>query len=851
VSLFLLQGFMQHIIFFYRLARQALRTVPLRLMLLAQALAIAAQLSVLLTADQYQQLFNQEAAALLGGDMVINADRQPSLNVLQAAQSAGLSVAKTTVFNSVALSLNSANPQQTLISAKAVDEFYPLRGKVSLSKTLTAQANAPKAGQVWVDEDLLTRLNVRLGDKLQLGEYIFTIVAVIENEPDRGVQFVNVAPRVMFAQADLLKTNLLGVGSRATYRWQMAGNASAQSKFKEWLALNPVLGLRLETLEDGRPEMRTTLDRASRLLGLIAILTTLIAACGLSLVAHIWSQEQAKTVALLRTLGASRSHVAWRLLGQVAVISLFGLCLGYLLGYGLHRVLAHWLFMARSLALPAAGYLPYLQAFCLLLVLLIACIWIPINQLLGTRPIQILRGQLSAVTRNNKVISYLIAVLGIAIIFVWVAGDIKQGLIVLLGLFLVVMVLLLLIYGLMRLAVNIGRQHSNWTLRMASRGILRNKILTLVQSTSLTLALFGLLVLTSLQRDILSAWQTVLPANAPNHFVLNIQPDQVDAVKAYLVNLGIADVQLQPMVRARLVRVNQKAVIVEQYDNQRAKNLLNREFNLSYTHQLPKGNTVLAGRWHGQQLNTSVGVLKNQISMEEGILKSLNLKLGDVLTFDVAGQAITYTLTSVRKLRWESLNVNFFAIASPDSSPISARDLPQTYISAVFVPPQSTDKILNMVRTFLNLTVLDVGAIALQATAVLNKVARALTLLLVLSGVAGIVVVSIIAYASRLARQKETVLLRILGATAAQVRAAQLLEQALMGAIAGLIAGIGSYALVHALAEWVLNLPISMTIWPIWTGLLLGVFANMLGYFALQTRHDSSTLSQRARAIGV
>ncbi len=858
---------MKKIIFLYRLARQAVRTAPLRLMLLAQALAIAAQLSVLLTAGQYQQLFNQEAAALLGGDMVINADREPSLILLQTAQLLGLTVAKTTLFNSVALSPSIVNPQQTLVSAKAVDTSYPLRGKVSLSTVLTVQNNSPKMGQVWVDADILTRLNLALGDKLQLGEQQFIIAAVIDNEPDRGVQFINVAPRVLFAQDDLANTKLLGVGSRVIYRWQMTGSISAQAQFKQWLRLNPVLGLRLETLDEGRPEMRTTLDRASRLLGLIAILTTLIAACGLSLVAHIWSQEQAKTVALLRTLGASRYHAAWRLLGQVGAISVLGLCLGCVLGYALHRVLAYWLLMTRGLTLPAAGYLPYLQAFFLLIVLLLSCVWIPVNRLLNTRPIQILREQ-STVTSTintanqgsikrilnklNKITPYLVALIGISAVLMWVAGDIKQGLLVLVGLLLVIITVLIFVYSLMKLAIIFGRKHPIWTVRMASRGILRNKTLTLVQATSLTLALLGILMLTSLQRDVLSAWQSVLPANAPNHFILNIQPDQADAVKKYLLDLGIADVRLQPMIRARLINVNQQSVNAEQYNDQRAKNLLNREFNMSYTTQLPKGNTVLAGRWHGdiiQKPNSQIPT--NQISMEEGILKALNLKLGDVLTFDVAGQNVTYTLTSVRKLRWESLNVNFFAIASPNSTPIPASDLPQTYISAVFVPTNLSDNILSMVRSFLNLTVLDVGAISAQATGVLNKVARALTLLLALSGVAGVVVVSIITYASRLARQKETVLLRVLGASAAQVRVAQLLEQALVGGIAGFIAGVGSYALIQALSEWVLNLPINIGFWSIGVGILLGISANVLGYFALEVRQRSGTLNQQARALGV
>jgi putative ABC transport system permease protein len=818
-------------------ALQALRTTPLRLMVFAQALAIAAQLSVLLTADRYQQLFTQEAASLLGGDMVVNADRKPSAALEAAARAAGLSLAKTTQFNSVVLSTD----KQVLVSAKAVDSAYPLRGKLTLTESLGTSGTlgtAPAKGQVWVDPGVLKALGLVLGQTVQLGESTFTIAAVIGVEPDRGVQFMNLAPRVLMAASDLNDTELLGVGSRANYRWQMAGSPAAQTQFKNWIKANPTAGQRLETLDEGRPEMRGTLDRASRFLGLIAILTTLIAACGLGLVAHIWAKEQAQTVALMRTLGASSAVVAGRLMSQVAWASALGLGLGLLAGYALHAVLAQWLVTTEGVALPAAGFTPYAQAVLLLIVLLVACVAGPIQRLVSTQPIHVLRGQTPNITSKWVVwLNYALATVCLSALLMWVAGSLMQGLIVLAALFAVVLLVVGIVYALTRLSLKLGRQHPLWTVRTAARGLLRNSALTTVQAATLTLALLGILMLGALQTEVLSAWQAALPKDAPNHFVFNIQPDQAQEVKTAMEGLGVAKVAVQPMIRARLVQINGAAVNLDNYPEERAKNLINREFNMSYTRSVPAGNELVSGQWHGDAAG--------EISMEAGIIKTLGLKLGDALAFDVAGQIVPLKLTSVRKLKWESLNVNFFAIASP----ASAQALPQTFIAAVFVPP-AVD-LTQLVRPYPNLTVIDVGVVAAQGRTVLDKVSRALQLLFGLGVFAGALVIAIIAYASRLARLKETALLRVLGASQAQVRGAHLLEQACVGLLAGLIAGTASFAAVQALASTVLELPVVVGMWPIWLGALLGAAVNVVGYFALQLQWKPVPLGTQVRSLGL
>lgn len=340
-----------------------------------------------------------------------------------------------------------------------------------------------------------------------------------------------------------------------------------------------------------------------------------------------------------------------------------------------------------------------------------------------------------------------------------------------------------------------------------------------------------------LQRDVLGAWQSVLPKDAPNHFVFNIQPDQASDVKANLIEMGVQNPNLQAMIRARLVQINNVKVNLDNYPDERAKNLINREFNMSYNTTVPAGNELVAGAWHGD----AVG----EISMETGILKTLNLKLGDQLTFDIGGQLTTLKLTSVRKLRWESLNVNFFAIASPSSM----KEMPQTFIAAVYVPPNSD--LTQLVRPFPNLTVLDVGILAAQGRAVLDKVSRALTLLFALGVIAGVLVIAIIAYASRMARLRETALLRVLGASPAQVRAAQVLEQACIGALAGFIAGTASFAAVQSLTLNILELPVSIGLWPIWVGALIGAAVNVVGYFALQVQWRHIPLGTQVRSLGL
>ena len=373
------------------------------------------------------------------------------------------------------------------------------------------------------------------------------------------------------------------------------------------------------------------------------------------------------------------------------------------------------------------------------------------------------------------------------------------------------------------LANRVGRAHGNWLLRSASRGLLRNPLGTLTQMTALCLALFSLLTMALIQRDALNAWQASIPPDAPNRFVFNIQPDQKDAVLQALTAQGIKADIVFPMVRARLIERNGSPIGPEQFKDDRAKRLVDREFNASFTNQLPANNVVTAGQWWGAKANiVQTEPACNNMSFEAGIVKTLGLSLGDKLVFDVGGQKVETVLSSIRTLKWESMRVNFFAIGQP----CAFEALPHTYITTVRVDGQS---IAGLLKDFPNLSILDTDMISKQAQTVLTQLTGAINVLFALALVAGVLVVFVTSNASRAARLQEAAVLRALGASSRQVWLSQWLEQGIIGALAGGFAGLVAWLVGQAVVTYGLEFQAMLGLWPLWTGILAGIGAVLLG----------------------
>ncbi|WP_241129094.1 ABC transporter permease, partial [Achromobacter xylosoxidans] len=353
-------------------------------------------------------------------------------------------------------------------------------------------------------------------------------------------------------------------------------------------------------------------------------------------------------------------------------------------------------------------------------------------------------------------------------------------------------------------------------LRFALAGVVRRRAATITQVCALAVGLMALLLLAMTRTDLIQGWQRTLPPDAPNRFLINVQPDQRQAVTDALTREGLGRIVLSPMVRGRLIAVNGKPVGPDDYEEPRAKRLVDREFNLSYGEQMPSSNRIEQGRW--------LKPGSAEVSLESGLAKTLGIKLGDKMTFDVAGQQFEVAVSSTRRVDWDTMRVNFFAILTPET----LADMPQSWITSFYLPPEKAQVLPALVRQFPNLTVFDVGAILQQLQSVLNEVGRAVQLLFLFTLAAGVLVLSAALTATRDERMREAAVLRALGATRRQLARSQRIELWAVGGLAGLLAAAGASAIAWALSTQVFDFTITLSLWP-W---LVGVCAGMLGAWA-------------------
>ncbi len=781
-----------------RMTARDWRAGELRFLMLSLIVAVAALSSVGFFVDRMRAGLQRDAHQLLGGDLVINADNPVVSAWRQDALRRGLEVADTVAFPSMALAGEGADTVSHLASIKAVSPGYPLRGRVTVAQQpdgpASPAADIPARGTVWVDPALLVGLKARVGGTLQLGEQQFTIAGVIAVEPDRGAAFVNFAPRVMLALPDLAATGLVQDGSRVTYRLLVAGAAGEVAGYQKWLRTqmenSQVKGVRLESLESGRPEMQSTLERAEQFLSLVGLLTAMLAAVAVAMAARRFMLRHVDTCAMLRCLGMPQGQVTRLFLAEFGIIGAIGSVLGVLAGFAAHFVLLEGLGSLIGSALPPARWTPALQGMAAGLLLLTGFAMPPILQLRDVPHNRVIRRE-QGVPQPLTLATYLFGLGAFVALLLWQSGNLKLGLLTAGG-FLGSMVVFALVGWACLQALRPLRgalPQASW--RFAVSGLQRRAGATVVQVVALALGLMALLLLTVVRGDLVDAWHQATPADAPNRFIINIQPEQKAPIAARLREAGAGDAQIYPMIRGRLVEINGAVVNGEGYADDRARRLVNREFNLSTMAALPEQNRIVAGRWYDDS--------KPEASVEEGLAKTLNLKLGDTLTFDIAGETVQAPITSLRKLEWGSMRVNFFVILNPRLM----QDTPQTWITAFHLSETQSGFANVLTRDYPNLTVVDVGSILRQVQAVIDQVVAAVEFLFLFTLAAGILVLYAALMGSQDERTREAGLLRALGATRSQLSQAQWIEFALVGGIAGLLAAGGAVAIGWALARFV------------------------------------------------
>jgi putative ABC transport system permease protein len=808
-----------------RMTARDWRAGELRFLLVALIVAVAAISSVGFFVDRMRTGLNRDAHQLLGGDLVVRADQPVSAAWRAEAQKRGLAQAYTVNFPSMAISGEGERSTARLASIKAVSSGYPLRGNLKLAKGEREEPTheIPAPGTVWVDPGLLSALGAAPGQPLKLGDKSFRIAEVIAAEPDRGAAFMNFAPRVMLPLADLDATGLIQNGSRVTYRLLLAGKPEQVTAFQQWLEQTiereRVRGVQIESLESGRPEMRATLDRAEQFLALVGLLSAMLAAVAVAMAARRFMLRHVDACAMLRCLGLTQNQVTLLYLIEFLMVGLAGSALGAATGFGAHFVLLEWLGKLVTADLPPATVLPALQAVATGLLLLVGFAIPPILQLRNVPHNRVIRREQDA-PQALTLATYALGLSSFVALLFWQTRDFKIGLLTTGG-FIGGFAVFALISWLALKGLRFVRgaiDHSAW--RFAVTALQRRPSASVVQIVALALGLMALLLLTVVRSDLVTAWRQATPPDAPNHFMLNIQPDQKAEIEARLASAGVADLALYPMIRGRLIRINDAAVTADTFADDRARRLVEREFNLSTMQTPPPQNKVVKGRWYDDRAP--------EASVEEGLAKTLNLKLGDTLTFDIAGQPAQARITSLRKLEWGSMRVNFFVILNP----ASMADMPRTWITAFHIAPAKSGLLNQVARDYPNLTVVDVGSVLKQVQAVIDQVVTAVEFLFLFTLASGVLVLYAALAGSQDERTREAGLLRALGATRKQLSQAQWIEFGLTGGLAGLLAASGAAAVGWSLARYVFNFEWSFSpvVWLV--GLAVGAVCAFIGGWA-------------------
>jgi putative ABC transport system permease protein len=782
-----------------------------RLLALALVVAVASVTTVAFFADRVGRSLTSEANQLLGADLVVVSDRLVAANFTQAAQRLGLSTTAAVRFPS----MTQFAGRTLLTEVKAIAPGYPLRGKLRIRSSETGTdfepGGIPLAGEVWVDDRLMRRLDLKIGSRLGLGEREFAVAAMVSEEPESSAGFINLGPRLMMNAADLPSTGLIQPGSRVTYRLFVAGGAPAVAAFRDVAAQAIGAGQRVEDIRDARPEIKAALERAERFLGLSALMTVILAGVAVALAARRYLQRHLDACAIMRCLGA----------GQMLILSLHGLqfimigliagAVGCAVGFACQFVLAVVLAPVVSVTLPAPGLRPLVQGMVAGFVMLLGFALPPLIALKKVPTLRVLRRDLGAPT-SMSISAYVLGGAAIAGLVLWQAQELRLGFYVLGGVLGTAAASAGLTLLVLQLLSSVGRTSGlNWRFGLAN--LRRHRAGSVVQVMALGLGLMALILLTLVRADLLDNWRRSLPADAPNRFLVNIQTDQLEAIAQFFATNNVPPPHLFPMVRGRLVEINGKPVSSRDYVEDRARRLVDREFNLSWTQSMQPDNSIVDGRWFDRR---DAG--KPVLSFEEGVAKTLGVKTGDTVTYDIAGSRLTAQVVSLRKVGWDTFRVNFFVVAPPGV----LEEFPTSYVTSLHLPAERSVLMDDLVRRFPNLLVIDVAAILAQVQRVMDQVVKAIEFVFLFSMVAGLLVLFAALGSTHDEREFDAAVMRTLGASSRQLRTVLAAEFALIGALAGLLAAVGATAIGYVLADRVLNLPYTINPWVWLAGLLIG-----------------------------
>jgi len=819
-----------------RMMLRDLRAGELHLLGLAIVIAVASLTSVGFLADRVARGLDREANQLLGGDLLLRADHPWDGAFAGEAARRGLRSANTVLFTSMVSTETSAQ----LAGVKVVDPAYPLRGSVRTApgpnQPDVLARGMPERGEVWLDERLFAALGLSVGDRVGLGRLEFRVGRMLTFESDRGANFFSLLPRAIFNAVDLADTGLLIEGSRASWRLHLAGDVDAVAAFERWARQRMGRGESVENIDNARPEVRSALDQAQRFLRLAALLAVILAAVAVGLSARRFMHRHLDGCAVMRCLGARQTQVLRIVIGEFVLFGLVAAAMGSGLGWGVQQGLAVILVQVMATELPAPSLIPLAHGLAVGLVLLIGFVLPQLLRLGRVSTLRVLRREITTVESRSGIAWAMGAAALLGIVF-WIADDFRLGVFVAAGFAVALAVFAGTAWWVLRLLARLRGQGalggSGWRYGLAS--LVRRMGASVTQVSALGLGMTALLLLTLIRADLLDNWRRMSPPDAPNRFIINIQPDQRDPLADFFSSRGLDAPAIRPMIRGRLIAINGREVRPDDYLDQRTRRLAEREFNLSYGSALPDGNQVVDGRWHGSGSAP-------QFSVEQGLAETFALKIGDQVRFDVAGRTVEAPISSVRKLSWDSMRVNFFFIAAEDMLEAD----PASLITSFRLAPGDHGLTTELVNRFPNLSVIDIEAVIAQVQSMMDKLILIVQFVFGFALLAGFVVLFAALQSTHDERDYELAVLRTLGARNRQMRQALIAEFAVLGGVASVLAVAGASAIGWLLARYAFKIDYMPAVWPLVLAIIVGaalvVAGGWLGTRKLLERAPLATL---------
>ena len=775
-----------------RLLKRDASSGELTLLVLALIIAVTSSTAISLFADRMHRTMSTQAAEFLAADLVITSSSIIPEEWVRKAEELGLQRARTAEFSTVLIE----NDELLLAGVKAVSNLYPLRGELKTTQTdfeqETVQQSGPNQGEVWIDSRVLAMLKLAVGDELTVGETPLTVSQIITYEPDKRGDLYSLSPRVMISDADLEATKVLQPGSHVHFFYQFSGEADALAAFTAWVKPWLIPGQRLMDVQEDRPELGSALSRAERYLGLSSIIVILIAGVAIAMSTRRYSERHFNSTAILRCLGCKQNDILVLFLYQFVILGIIACSIGSILGWFAQEALFELLrdMLPAKVAAPSliAVMLGFLTGFAILIGFALP----PLLRLKKVSPLRVLRRELEPLSSSAWIVYGLALVLISGLIWRY-TQDAKLMLAIIGGGLATAALSGVLLLGLLKQLRKL-LPHVSLSYRLGLQGVLRNPVASVTQILAFSITLLAMLLSFTVRNDLIQDWQQQLPTDAPNHFAMNILPDQVSQFEQYLVQQAIPAAQIYPVTRGRLVGINDVPVQQIVSKDSQGERATHRDLSLTWGNQLPSDNKTVAGQWGEAQMG--------EVSIESKLAASLNVGMGDKLTFSIGSEQLNAVVAHIRTVQWDTMKPNFYMVFSDGT----LDNFPTTYITSFYVP-KGKKKVLNgLAKQFPSMTLLEVDAILEQFKTILTQLTAAINYLLYFALLAGFTGLFASVNSTLDNRINEGALMRTLGANRTLLNQAHWVEFSIIGVVSGLIAVLMFELVSFGLYTYVLHL---------------------------------------------